>query len=207
MTTSSETTTFQAGSSARKLSLPLPIILGSLIGVGLATLPGLLVFAIVFGNGVSIGFGPVVLFPGSLDLTIPVDPILAWHFLVAFALASLGVAFAGRIVRDQPQQPAKVVIDKISGQHLTFLVAGFLPYVVFAPNRLAGAHPLSFFGAFTNWNLFLLGGVFFCAFALWKPWPIRAVGKLPRGWGIMADDWIAAIYAAVCLWAARIAIM
>ena len=33
-----------------------------------------------------------------------------------------------------------------------------------------------------------------------KPPPVRQLERLPMGWGIMADDWMAAAYAAVALW-------
>jgi phosphatidylglycerophosphatase A len=36
-----------------------------------------------------------------------------------------------------------------------------------------------------------------------KPWPIYVVERLPGGWGIMADDLLAAIYANVVLQAVR----
>jgi phosphatidylglycerophosphatase A len=32
-----------------------------------------------------------------------------------------------------------------------------------------------------------------------KPWPCRALEKLPDGWGVMADDAMAAIYASLVL--------
>lgn len=36
-----------------------------------------------------------------------------------------------------------------------------------------------------------------------KPWPICLAERLPRGWGIMADDLVAAVFANVLLHAAR----
>jgi len=36
-------------------------------------------------------------------------------------------------------------------------------------------------------------------FDIWKPWPIRRLEKLGGGWGIMADDWMAGLYAAILL--------
>jgi phosphatidylglycerophosphatase A len=33
-----------------------------------------------------------------------------------------------------------------------------------------------------------IGFVLFRIFDIWKPSPIRAAERLPRGWGIMADD-------------------
>ena len=37
--------------------------------------------------------------------------------------------------------------------------------------------------------------VAFRLFDITKPWPIRKFEKLPGGWGVMADDLVAAFYA------------
>jgi len=44
-----------------------------------------------------------------------------------------------------------------------------------------------------------LGFLLFRLFDITKPWPIRRIEQLPKGWGIMADDIIAACYAAAVL--------
>jgi phosphatidylglycerophosphatase A len=54
-----------------------------------------------------------------------------------------------------------------------------------------------------NWKYLLLGFLLFRAFDIWKPFPARQAESLPGGWGIMADDWVAGIYAALGLWIAR----
>ena len=54
-----------------------------------------------------------------------------------------------------------------------------------------------------NWKYLLLGFILFRVFDIWKPFPARQAESLPGGWGIMADDWIAGIYAALGLWIAR----
>jgi phosphatidylglycerophosphatase A len=47
--------------------------------------------------------------------------------------------------------------------------------------------------------------VFFRLFDIWKPWPIRDVDhSLRGGLGIMLDDLIAALYAAVCVATIRV---
>ena len=40
----------------------------------------------------------------------------------------------------------------------------------------------------------------FRVFDVAKPPPIRRIERLPGGWGVMADDLAAALYAAACLW-------
>lgn len=47
--------------------------------------------------------------------------------------------------------------------------------------------------------IYVLGFLLFRLFDIWKPFPIRRLEKLPGGWGIMADDWLAGIYAAILL--------
>ena len=37
----------------------------------------------------------------------------------------------------------------------------------------------------------------FRLFDVWKPWPCRQLERLPAGWGILADDLGAAVYANV----------
>lgn len=41
--------------------------------------------------------------------------------------------------------------------------------------------------------------VLFRIFDIAKPFPCRRLERLPAGWGIMADDWAAAAWAAACL--------
>jgi len=46
----------------------------------------------------------------------------------------------------------------------------------------------------------VVGFLWFRVFDILKPWPIRRVEYLPRGWGVMADDLFAGLYAAPALW-------
>jgi phosphatidylglycerophosphatase A len=34
----------------------------------------------------------------------------------------------------------------------------------------------------------------FRLFDIWKPWPVRQLQELPRGWGVTTDDLLAAVY-------------
>ena len=49
------------------------------------------------------------------------------------------------------------------------------------------------------WRWLLIGFVLFRAFDITKPPPIRALERLPGGWGVMADDAVAGVYACVVL--------
>jgi phosphatidylglycerophosphatase A len=111
-----------------------------------------------------------------------VSSVIAW--LLTAAIALVGVWAAGRTATFlRTKDPGCVVIDEVSGQLLTYAAA-------LAP---------------VNWKYLLLGFILFRAFDIWKPFPARQAESLPGGLGIMADDWMAAIYAAIGLWIARAA--
>jgi phosphatidylglycerophosphatase A len=108
---------------------------------------------------------------------------LGWTALpVSVVLALVGVWAASRAAKfSGKEDPQFVVIDEVSGQHLTYLFSLTL----------------------LDWKYLLLGFILFRVFDIWKPFPARQAESLPGGWGIMADDWIAGIYAALGLWIAR----
>jgi phosphatidylglycerophosphatase A len=98
------------------------------------------------------------------------------------------------------KDPQFVVIDEVAGQHLTLL----LPLIPIALPHLTehmdfSAYAIFFTLSLVNWKYLLLGFVLFRVFDIWKPFPVRQLEKLPHGWGIMADDWMAGIYAAILL--------
>lgn len=98
-------------------------------------------------------------------------------------VAGLGVWAAGRAADYlQQRDPKTVVIDEISGQ----LIAWF------------GV-------ALADWRALVTGFLLFRLFDIWKPLLIRRTEGLPGGWGIMADDWLAGIYAALLLLLVRYA--
>ena len=99
------------------------------------------------------------------------------------------------------------MIDEVSGQHLTLLLGCGVPVWWKAAQPVFDTLPLGLitFRAALNWKYLLLGFILFRVFDIWKPFPARQAESLPGGWGIMADDWIAAIYAAIGLWLARAA--
>ena len=111
-----------------------------------------------------------------------------WNAYVALPPASLiaaiGVWASSRTAHSWGiKDPQFVVIDEVSGQIFTYLFA-------VAP---------------ANWKYLLLGFILFRVFDIWKPFPVRQAESLPGGWGIMADDWVAGVYAAIGLWIARAA--
>jgi phosphatidylglycerophosphatase A len=141
------------------------------------------------------------LVPGSdihnAVLALPIFCAIAL-FLILGAIgvwsASRAAAYAGS------EDPQFVVIDEVAGQHLTLL----LPLIPIALPHLTSRMDFSVFAIFSalslvNWKYLLLGFVLFRVFDIWKPWPARQLEKLPGGWGVMADDWMAGVYAAILL--------
>ena len=87
---------------------------------------------------------------------------------------------AGRMAKDTASKdPQVVVIDEVVGQWMT----------------LAGASTL-------NWKSWLGAFLLFRAFDIWKPPPVRQTERIPGGAGIVLDDAMAGIYAALVLYAA-----
>ena len=145
------------------------------------------------------GLGWLPLAPGtwaSLPPTIIFAAIC--HFGVTPVLISIAMAIlvlAGSvicilfapvaIVATGKADPREVVADEFAGQALTFLVIPFL-----IPAEIS------------TWQICIttsLGFLLFRFIDIFKPWPIRKVEKLPEGWGILADDLLAAVYAAIVL--------
>ena len=134
------------------------------------------------------------------------DPLLVANCLFGFAAASMGVWSANRAARFwQQKDPQRVVIDEVSGQHLTLLLGCTAPIWWRPESDSSGGFALGLltFHSALGWKYLLLGFILFRLFDIWKPFPVRQAESLPGGWGIMADDWVAAIYAAIGLWIAR----
>jgi len=186
-----------------------PGTFGSLVGVLTAFLS-----AVFFLHPSSLGelFSPnpladammtrrIFLAPGTDPHDVMVILPLIVALVVLAMLVAIGVwsssrtaAYAGR------KDPQFVVIDEVAGQHLTLL----LPLIPIALPRPTEHFDLSLYAIFfalslVNWKYLLAGFVLFRLFDIWKPYPLRRLEALPGGWGIMADDWMAGVYAAILL--------
>jgi phosphatidylglycerophosphatase A len=186
-----------------------PGTFGSLVGVATAYLS-----AVFFLRPASFG--------GLFSLRPDSDAVLAdQHFLVPGSdihnailalpvfcaltilvmLGAIGVWSASRTAAyARIEDPQFVVIDEVAGQHLALL----LPLIPIALPHFTAHMDFSVFAIFfalslANWKYLLLGFILFRVFDIWKPWPVHRLEKLPGGWGIMADDWMAGIYAAILL--------
>jgi phosphatidylglycerophosphatase A len=113
----------------------------------------------------------------SYFVIIPIATVLS--YILVLVISVVGVIVAGRVERYAGKtDPQFVVIDEVSGQ----MIAYSCPFLAL------------------NWKSWLLGFILFRVFDIWKPFPARQAESLPGGWGIMADDWVAGIYAALVLW-------
>jgi phosphatidylglycerophosphatase A len=133
------------------------------------------------------------------------DAVLAVPLLCALLLllilGAIGVWSAARVVEYSGEKdPQYIVIDEVAGQHLTLL----LPLIPIALPHLNEHFDFSGYAIFfalslVNWKYLLTGFILFRVFDIWKPFPVRRLEKLPHGWGVMADDWMAGVYAAILL--------
>ena len=133
----------------------------------------------------------------------------AWAYVILLVLVSAVGVWAAELAAGfwRQKDPGRVVIDEVSGQFLTMLLGCGVPVWFKVPElRYATVAPgFIMMRSALNWKYLLLGFILFRVFDIWKPFPARQAESLPGGWGIMADDWIAGIYAAFGLWLARAA--
>ncbi len=141
------------------------------------------------------GLGKLPIAPGTWGSLPPVAVLLIMGFTgiaspITVAIVMVVLALIGSIVcvRCAPasiaatgkKDPSEVVTDEFAGQAVTFIFAG-----IFAAE-----------GIFVT---ALFGFLLFRFFDIIKPWPLRKLEKLPHGWGVLADDLGAGIYAGIFL--------
>lgn len=103
---------------------------------------------------------------------------VTFMLLLIAAVALAGVWAATRVETLLGRKdPGVVVADEVAGQLIAFL---FVP---------AGA----------GWWAIIAGFVLFRLFDIFKPYPIRRLEMLESGLGVMADDVLAGVYAAIVM--------
>lgn len=136
-----------------------------------------------FATGLGSGYAPKA--PGTAGSAVGICAVwLCWphlslsaRILVGLVITGLGVWASTLVERDlDSHDPQTVVIDEIAGIWITML---FFP---------------------STWTAMALGFVLFRLFDIWKPYLIGRAGHLPAGWGVMADDVLAGVAAALVLW-------
>jgi phosphatidylglycerophosphatase A len=137
--------------------------------------------ALVVATGFGSGYSPIA--PGTagslvgLLLFWPIANRPSSQVLALTAVVSLvGVLAAHHVARTLGEKdPSLVVVDEVAGQWVTLLL---LPFTLGT--------------AIAAFVLFRLMDVI-------KPWPARDLERLPGGWGIVADDLMAGVYANLLL--------
>lgn len=148
--------------------------------------------AIFLATGFAVGrYTPVA--PGTVGAVM--GAVLAWgiyqlpdvglpawvlYTAIVLALNLVGVPLCGEAQRQLGgKDPQEVIWDEICTVPMAFFLV---------PAALM-ASPWVLLAGFALHRLFDIG----------KPPPCRYLERLPGGWGIMADDWMAGIYACVAL--------
>jgi phosphatidylglycerophosphatase A len=78
---------------------------------------------------------------------------------------------------------SECVLDEVAGQWIALV-------------------PIALYARPFNWGAYALGFLLFRAVDVLKLWPMSAAERLPGGYGVMADDVLAGIFTAACLWGA-----
>jgi phosphatidylglycerophosphatase A len=129
-----------------------------------------------------VGYLPVM--PGTFGSLVGVGvffllPSLSLQLLVILLITWSGIWAASRTERIlRLKDPGKVVVDEVAGQMIALL-------------------PLSVFAVTSSRGWIILSFILFRLFDIFKPYPARRFEALHGGLGIMADDLVAGVYAAV----------
>jgi phosphatidylglycerophosphatase A len=120
----------------------------------------------------------------AIGIALLIEHYAGWRPAAFAALAIVvsapAIWAAGETARQSGiEDPRFVVVDEVVGQWLA----------------LAGARVF-------NWKSWLAAFVLFRLFDIWKPFPVRQLESLPGGLGIVADDLMAGLYAALVLFIA-----
>ena len=138
---------------------------------------------LLLGFGLGSGLSPVA--PGTVGTILGLLlmlPLIVWSELAAWTLFVVGLFWGNRICGYASEymevhDHGGIVWDEFVGIWLVLLL---LPV--------------------QNWWYWLAAFIAFRVFDIWKPWPIKTVDRqVSGGFGIMLDDVLAAMYAAVLI--------
>ncbi len=129
--------------------------------------------------GSAVGVGLYLLVESALARASALAPArVTFLLLLIAAITFAGVWAATRVEKLLGRKdPGVVVADEVAGQLIAFL---FVPINA-------------------GWWAVVAGFVLFRLFDIWKPYPIRRLETLESGLGVMADDVLAGVYAAMVL--------
>jgi len=177
-------------------------------------------FALALATSLGVGYLPVA--PGTWGSAVGIalasgiaaltrsEPgvfMVISEFSLLLALAAIGLWASERVVAAAPSDPdpGYVVIDELSGQSITLVAGLALSAWTATPSQEPVIAKITavFATGLLNWKYLVAGFILFRVFDIWKPFPARRAEFLPGGLGIMADDWVAGVYAALGLWLLR----
>ena len=137
----------------------------------------------LYATGCGVGLAPKA--PGTFGSLLGPLLVAGWqsfsrpiHESVIVVLTGIfvGVAAAQRTARHYGlEDPGCVVCDEIAAFAIVFAMTP------------------------VTWMTAVIGFAWFRVFDIAKPWPISRLERLPGGWGIMADDLLAGVFAAAAL--------
>ena len=129
---------------------------------------------------------PVLAFSIMLHFNAPalaIVAVMAAFIVAASAACVLCVPAVAALVGKG--DPGEVVVDEVAGQAVAYLIIPLL-----LPADLSMKQCCFVTG---------LGFLLFRVLDITKPWPISRLEALPQGWGVLADDLLAGVFAAVVL--------
>ena len=133
------------------------------------------------------GIGFIPFMPGTFGslagygiyLLLPDSPFqgktLFYTIPIWLVFCLLSVYLSSKAEETLGKDNGSIVIDEVCGYYVSVL---FLPH---------------------NWLIGIYAFALFRVFDIAKPFPVKKVQKIPRGWGIVADDIIAGIYANILI--------
>lgn len=129
---------------------------------------------------------PVIIFAVMCRFQMPGTYILVVMTILALAGCVVCVKFTPAVIgATGDEDPPEVVVDELAGQAITFMPLTLLAQAALSSSQLLVTAAVGF--------------LFFRAFDTIKPWPANKLEKLPKGWGVLADDLMAGVYAAIAL--------
>ena len=144
----------------------------------------------ILASAFGVGYCPFASGTAGSLVTIPLAFFCAYNYgITGILLAAtisffIGVIASKEVLKYTKHDPSLIVIDEVSGQLLSFTLVA---------NQLQNTTE--------NLWLYLIGFILFRIFDITKPQPVRfADEKISNAWGVMLDDILAGIYAAVILY-------
>ena len=99
---------------------------------------------------------------------------------------------------DDPEMPIRTESSPAVGGYGVFVYnteVGSIPEQKSFAGQWLAILPLAL-----DWRYYIVAFVLFRLFDITKPWPCRAAERAPGGVGIMLDDIVAGLYAAILTW-------